>query len=319
MYADRIHRRTLLRLGAASAASQLLTRLATGQNVEPPAKPTTFQIACMTLPYRLYPLERALQGIRSAGFEFVAWGTTHRVEGDSRDTPLMPKDATPQHAKTLADRCRDLGLMPLMMFSEVYPEADDAVTVLQQRVRQASAAGIPQVLTFGHPDGDNRKLWIDRLRQIGSMARDQGVTVVIKQHGETGKITAEIVQEIDNEGVRANYDAGNVMDYTQGAVNPLEDIVHCQEWIRSLCIKDHRMFPASEDCGPGLGEIDHYRLLNSVAFTGLTIPLCCENIAAPRIHAGRAEELDVLAKRARDFLQLVIAAVHVPRDAPATG
>jgi hypothetical protein len=84
--------------------------------------------------------------------------------------------------------------------------------------------------------------------------------------------------------------------------------------IRSFCIKDHRMFPTNEDCGPGLGEIDHYRLLNTVAFTGRTIPLCCENISAPCIRANQPEEIDNLAKRAREFLQFVVAGLHASRE-----
>ena len=43
--------------------------------VEPDAteelRKTQFQIACMTLPYSQFPLERALKGIRSA---FPSWG-----------------------------------------------------------------------------------------------------------------------------------------------------------------------------------------------------------------------------------------------------
>ena len=93
---------------------------------------------------------------------------------------------------------------------------------------------------------------------------------------------------MDDEGIKVNYDAGNVMDYTKGQVNPLDDIKTCAELIRSFCIKDHRMFPVNQDCGPGFGEIDHYRLLANVAFTGLTMPLCCENISAPKIRADNA-------------------------------
>lgn len=304
----------MLKLGTASFAGVVCNRLAAAQEAAPPPRPTQFQIACMTLPYRLYPLERALQGIRSAGYEFVAWGTTHRTAGDTQDVPLLATDARPQEAKRLAGRCRDLGLTPLMMFSEVYPEAPDAVAVHTHRIRQASAAGIRQVLTFGHPEGANRRVWVERLRALGRIARDHGVMLVVKQHGETGQVTGEIVREVADEGVLVNYDAGNVMDYTKGTVDPLEDIKHCQELIRSFCIKDHRMFPANEDCGPGLGEIDHYRLLSAVAFTGRTIPLCCENISAPRVRANQPEELDKLASRAREFLQLVVAGLHASAE-----
>ncbi len=294
-----MRRRKFLELSAIASASLVFSRGASAANQ---ATPTEFQIACMTLPYNRFPLARALHGIQAAGFKYVAWGTTHREDG--AEIPVMAKDASPGKAKELAERCRGLGLAPVMMFSEIYPEAPDAVAVLTRRIQQAAAAEIPQVLTFGHPEA-NRALWVTRFQELGPIARDHGVLIVVKQHGETGQVTGEIVREVNDAGVMVNYDAGNVMDYTKGRVDPLIDIKTCQDLIRSLCIKDHRMFPQSEDCGPGLGEIDHYRLLSNIAQTGLTLPLCCENISAPGLRATSPEEVDALARRAREFLELV--------------
>ena len=74
------------------------------------------------------------------------------------------------------------------------------------------------------------------------------------------------------------------MDYLD--VDPIPDIRTCADLVHSFCIKDHRNFPKDEDCGPGFGVIDHYRLLEPVAFTGRKMPLCCENISAPVIPAA---------------------------------
>lgn len=307
-------RRSFLQLGAAGlAGSAFSVRGAAQENKnaeKPKGEPTKFQIACMTLPYNQFPLARALSGLQSAGYKYVAWGTSHREEGESKGVPVMASDAAPAKAKELGQRCRDHGLEPLMMFSGIYPEAANGVEVLTSRIRQAEAAGIRQVLTFGHTKGPNRKIWVERFKQLGPVARDHGVMIVVKQHGETGELTGEIVREVADAGIQVNYDAGNVMDYTQGKVNPLDDIQTCAKEIRSFCIKDHRMFPVNQDCGPGLGEIDHYRLLHHVAFTGHTIPLCCENISAPKIRPTRPEDVDALARRAREFLEYVIQGLH---------
>jgi len=309
----RIHRRVILKAGLASLPAMAWHSLSArpGTALPEKKKPTQFQIACMTLPYAQFPLERALTGIKSAGYSYVAWGTTHR-QRDGKEVPVVAPDAPPPRAKELAARCRDLGLAPLMMFSGVYPEAKDAVEILTSRLRQAAAAGVPHVLTFGHTEGSDRRLWIERFKQLGPIARDQGVMIVIKQHGGntgTGAACAEIVREVADEGVRVNYDAGNVMDYLD--VDPIADIQKCAEEIRSFCIKDHRNFPADEDCGPGLGEIDHYKLLHTVAFTGLKMPLCCENIFAPVIpRPTDPAGVDALARRAREFLEIVIAGLQ---------
>jgi sugar phosphate isomerase/epimerase len=312
---DTVNRRGWLRASAAGLAGWAAT--ATGSNAasaEPggperatdQGKPTRFQVACMTLPYARFPLERALTGIKGAGYEFVALYTTHQEAAGP--TPVIAPDAPPDRAKEIGKKCRDLGLEPLLMFSGIYPEAPDALKVLKARVLQAEAAGLAQVLTFGHTRGGNRKLWLERFKALGPIARDHGVTLVVKQHGGetgTGAACAAIVREVGDAGVMVNYDAGNVMDYLD--VDPIPDIKACADVVRSFCIKDHRNFPKDQDCGPGFGEIDHYRLLHPVAFTGRAIPLCCENISAPLVPAPTGPEgVDALARRAREFLEVVI-------------
>jgi sugar phosphate isomerase/epimerase len=310
-----LNRRSFLQLGA--CALSCLAGTSSGESAEPQdkarpgakpekGKPTQFLLACMTLPYAEFPLERALKGIKAAGYEYVAWGTTHHEEG--KQVPVMAADATADAAKELGKRCREMGLKPVMMFSGIYPEAPEAMKVFKNRIRQAEAAGIAQVLTFGHTKGGNRKLWVERFKELGPIARDHGVMIVVKQHGGetgTGAACAEIIREVADDGVKVNYDAGNVMDYLH--VDPLADIKKCAEEIRSFCIKDHRMFPKDQDCGPGFGEVDHYRLLHPVAFTGRSLALCFENIFAPVVpRPTKPEGVDALAKRAREFLQVVI-------------
>jgi sugar phosphate isomerase/epimerase len=301
----RISQREFLKATVALCSSPVGTLAA-------PDRPRTeFQVACMTLPYSQFPLQRALTGIRDAGYRFVAWGTTHRDEG-GREVPVMAPDASPEQARELGKRCRDLGLEPLMMFSTVYPEHNSAPEVFRARIRQAAAAGISQILTFGQTKGGHRDLWLKRFREWGPIAQDQGVMIVIKQHGGetgTGAACAHIVAEICHPAVKVNYDAGNVMDYLD--LDPIPDIRACASEVRSFCIKDHRNFPKDEDCGPGFGEIDHYRLLHPVAFTALKMPLCCENIFAPVIpRPNEASGIDKLARRAKEYLDVLVQGIQ---------
>ena len=307
-----ITRRKFMLAGAAAASSFAVSNhFVRAADTDDAKKPTEFQIACMTLPYSKFPLQRALEGIKSAGYKYVAWGTSH-TEADGKNYPVMPADATPEKAAELGTKCRDLGLETLMMFSGIYPEAENGFEVLRNRILQASAAKIPHVLTFGHTKGGNHQLWVERFKKLGPIARDNNVLIVVKQHGGstgTGEACAEIIREVDDPGIMVNYDAGNVMDYLD--VDPIPDIEKCAETVRSFCIKDHRNWPKDEDCGPGFGEIDHYRLLHPVAFTGLKMPLCCENIFAPLVNRPSAPEgIDDMARRARVFLEIVIAGLH---------
>src|SRR5262245_5747289 len=301
-----MNRRTFL--GAAGAVA--ITGSTAFAAVQEDKKPTKFQIACMTLPYSRFTLNRALEGIKGAGYSFVAWGTSHRE--NNKDVPVMARDATPAAAKELAKKCRDMGLEPVMMFSGIYPEDKVGLEVLTQRLKQAGAAGVPQVLTFGHTKGGNHKLWVERFKQLGPIAKDNNTMLVVKQHGGetgTGEACAAITKEVDHPNVKVNYDAGNVLDYLDK--DPIPDIKACASEVWSSCIKDHRNWPKDEDCGPGFGEIDHYKLLHPVAFTGRAMPLACENIFAPLVpRPDKPEGVDALAKRAREFLEVVIAGLQ---------
>jgi len=300
-----LDRRSFLHVGAVSlVAPGVLLRAADNDKPVDKSKPTKFQIACMTLPYAAFPLDRALAGLQKAGYRHVAWGPSHvATEGGSKRVPVLAGDAPPDKAKELAKKCRDLGLEPLMLFGP----PPEAVEAMKRRIAQAAAGGIPQVLTMGSTKGNDAKLWVKNFKELVPAAKDAGVTIVVKQHGGntgTGAACADITREVASEAIKVCYDAGNVMDYNK--VDPLPDIRKCADEVRSFAIKDHRLFPRDEDCGPGLGEIDHYKLLAPVAFTGRPMPLCCENIFAPALpRPASADGVDILARRAREFLELV--------------
>ena len=155
-------------------------------------------------------------------------------------------------------------------------------------------------------------MWVERFKELGPIARDHSVRIVVKQHGGetgTGAACAEIIREVNDEGIKVNYDAGNVMDYLR--VDPIADIKKCVKEIRSLCLKNHRHFPKDQDCAPGFGEIDHYRLLAPLAFTGRDMALSFENIFAPAVsRPAKPEGVDSLARRAREFMEVVIQGVQ---------
>jgi sugar phosphate isomerase/epimerase len=270
-------------------------------------EPTRFQLACMTLPYAAFPLERALQGIRNAGYDYVAWGTTHQTASGKRE-PVIAPDAPAAEAKRLGDRCRSIGLQPVMMFSQIYVAHPDSVKVHTRRIEQAAAAGIPIVLTFGEIKAGGEDSWIRNLKQLGPVARQNNVLLTIKQHGgntATGKDCLRIVQQVNDPGVKITYDAGNVLDYNND--DPIADIQTCWQEIRAFCVKDHRNTPKDQDCGPGFGEIDHYKLFTPVMNTGLTMPLAFENISEPLLpRPTDPAGVDALARRSREYVDTVL-------------
>lgn len=273
--------------------------------------PTRFQIACMTLPYSPFPMERALSGIKNAGYQFVAWGVNHR-DSSGQNRPALPLDAAPSVAKALGTRTRNLGLEPVMMFSAVNFEEVGAADAYRKRIDQAQAAGVPNIIVFGKTTRGGDAEIIKNLQAAGAHAKGSGVTLVIKQHGgntATGADISKIIADVGDPSVWMCYDAGNVLDYENN--DPIPDIQACWKDVRAFAIKDHRNFPADQDCGVGFGEIDHYRLLLPVMRTGLTMPLACENIFEPLVaRPDVAEGTDRLARRSREYLESVLAGLE---------
>jgi sugar phosphate isomerase/epimerase len=178
----------------------------------------------MTLPYSGFSFERALTGIKSAGYSYVAWGVNHRQDAGAAK-PVIAVDAPPAEASRLASRCRELGLEPLMMFSTVNFEEASALDAHRRRVDQAHAAGIRFLLTFGKTTAGEYDSVIRNLKGIAGHAKSAGVMVVIKQHGgntATGKDCSRIIADVGEEVVKMCYDAGNVLDYENH--EPIPDI-----------------------------------------------------------------------------------------------
>src|SRR5262245_20172495 len=108
MSSPKVDRRLFLQLGTVGCASLGMTELLAapqdkraGQEKSGNSdKPSRFQIACMTLPYAAFPLERALTGLQKAGYQFVAWGTNHKENG-GKPVPVLAGDAAPDKAKEL--------------------------------------------------------------------------------------------------------------------------------------------------------------------------------------------------------------------------
>src|SRR5262245_2041772 len=134
MNAPEFPRRDFLKLGMAALP---LLSLSPASVMAAARGKAEFQLACMTLPYAPFPLERTSSGIQSAGYKLVGWGTTHK-DADGRSLRGMAADAAPHKAKQLGNRCGEVGLTPLMMYSGIHPEAKDAVAVFTSGMRQAA-------------------------------------------------------------------------------------------------------------------------------------------------------------------------------------
>jgi len=276
-----------------------------------------FQIACQTLPYSEFSLERAVEGIAGAGYGYAALGTTHAGE------PALDIDAGETAAVAVKDQFAKAGLDLVMMFALLHAEQEDGIEQYKRRIDQAAAAGVPLLLgtgTWGYAKWPDEKhtpeklaelnaAMVEAMKPVGDYAAEKGITIVLKPHTgntETGAACLKLMQEIDCPAVQVCYDAGNVRFYE--GVDPHEDVLVIRDYVKAVCIKDHRgeraeaVFPC-----PGDGDIDHRRLLQPLANLSWTVPLAVERFEDGRVKKEMPADLvDSLAAKAREHLESVV-------------
>jgi sugar phosphate isomerase/epimerase len=269
-----------------------------------------FELSCMTLPWQMFPFERALEGVVRAGYRKISLGSMVTPAGGKR-SPLLPPEAPAADAVRLAKRCRDAGLEPQLLFGNFYPENAGALDVYKRRVEQAHAAGIRYVLSFASPQStdEDAKKWVPFLEQIGPVAQSAGVVIGVKPHGgvtATGRKIVALLAKAPSPAIRAFFDAGNVWFYPN--VDALEDLREVAPKIGGFAMKDFRASATKRYvCAPGLGVVDHYKLLGAVAANEGEIPLAVETVFEP-LHPrpDNPDEIDVQARRTREFLETVL-------------
>jgi sugar phosphate isomerase/epimerase len=267
----------------------------------------------MTIPFQTFPFERGVKGVAAAGYRYLAWGP-NQADTSGKRLETIALDAGTGRARELLKISKDAGLETVLMFAAFYPENPGAVDAYKKRIDQAQAAGIPNLLSFGSPKStaEHRAPFVQTLRAIADHARQAKVNIAVKQHGgvtATGELTASVVKEVNHPNVVVFYDAGNVWGYNNVDANV--DFEKCAPMTRGFAIKDVRSYGGKRSaCGPGFGQTDHYKMLGSVARNGGKISLSCETVWEPLVPRPETpEQVEALARRAREFLDSVVRGV----------
>ncbi|MGW5366391.1 sugar phosphate isomerase/epimerase family protein [Actinopolymorpha pittospori] len=274
------------------------------------AQAAVFELGAHTLIYSEESLERGLQGIAQAGFSCVGLWPEH--EGK----PIISSQPDSAEALRLRRRIDGFGLTPVLMFAREGAMEDK--NKLLADLDLCAAMGLPFLQAIGpwpFVSGQERKpemrwyaeveQFLSTLVQGAELAAERNVTIVVKPHRgatATGADIVDVLARVDSEAVRACWDAGNIR-YYEGLDS--EEDLECSgiaPLVRAVCIKDHigakgdPNFPV-----PGDGQVDHARMLRTLAGAGFRGPLLTE-----RVDQETAEASDQALLRARRFLDTVV-------------
>ncbi len=122
---------------------------------------------------------------------------------------------------------------------------------------------------------DERRIVVEHLRRIGTMAGDLGIVVALETHkGPTQNAAAmlDLMNDVDHSSVRLNFDTGNIAYYNEG-FDPADELEKVAPLVRNVHVKDNRggfegwYFPAVGDGG----AVDFRRIreiLDRVGYSG---------------------------------------------------
>ena len=146
-------------------------------------------------------------------------------------------------------------------------------------------------------DTDRSLVW-DRLRAIGDIAGQLGLTVAMETHPDlitNGEVARETMTAIDHPHVRVNFDTGNVYFYNENrtALAELERII---DYVVAVHIKDSAggyqewNFPTL-----GTGVVDFPAIFGRLNARGFTGPFTMELEGTKGIERDEAAQLQYIA------------------------
>lgn len=273
------------------------------------------RLACTVRPWAKLPLRRALQGIRTAGYDAVAL-PVHGVSA------LITPDTLGVRAREVAAIIADHALDLVILSHAADLDRDDAAALatLRRQLDHCARLGVGTLVDMGCPELAHGDRYLRLMSAAAPYAAAHGVTIAVKPHGgltRTAADTMAVVERVGHDAFRVCWDPGNLVHY--GGEPPGRGLAELAPHIAAVGVRDHPVrgrhrvaaggMPPPITPGDGIVDfVELFRILGSHGFTG---PSAVESVTK----LGTAEALDSEAERARRNL-LDAAAGRVPDRRP---
>lgn len=153
-------------------------------------------------------------------------------------------------------------------------QSEKAAEEFKLAVEIANRLGAKRIFTSVHTRGMDKQLAYERLRQVGDVAADGGVIVLLETHPDlvtNGDVGLETMRGVNHPNIRINFDTANIYYYNRN-VDGIEEMKKVLPYIEGVHLKDTNggykqfYFPA---LGEGIVDFKKVReLLNARGFYG---------------------------------------------------
>jgi L-ribulose-5-phosphate 3-epimerase len=180
----------------------------------------TNRLAGHTNSYHTYSLDEALEGIAAAGYRYVELTA---VRGWTEHISL---DADAQALTKVQRTLNRLGLVPVSMSGHSDLTSKEGLQQGKQALDITARLGIDIMSNIG---------------ELADYAAKRGIMLGIEIHGDitsSGKKAIPIIQKINRDNVRINYDTANIEFYDNGT-KAEDDLPETVPYLVHLHAKDH--------------------------------------------------------------------------------
>jgi len=304
-------RRFLCQAGSFGAAALATPPLLASSAAAPPGPSGQWQIGCFTRPWAQYDYRVALDAIAEAGFQYAGL-----MSAKGQKSNLVVSLAhTPEEVAQIAVEVKKRGLkVPAIWGDEflVGPSLQAARDKFKKLIDYCALVESPALMLGGTYNVKTYDEYYKLVAEVCPYAAERRVELVAKPHGVLNTTGPEIRKNIELVGQKNFtlwYDPGNILFYSKGKVNPVQDAASVAGLVTGMCVKD---LVISEKDGkqvmdgnvtPGTGQVDFRALMAVLKQGGFTGgPLVVECLAPGDMPALLSE-----AKKARQFVEALVA------------
>jgi sugar phosphate isomerase/epimerase len=218
---------------------------------------------------------------------------------------IITVDSTPEEVATISEEVKKRGLKTLSIYGGDLPVAkslEAGIEGLKKLTDHCAICGCPNLLLGGTTDEKLFQSYYKAVAECCDYAASKRVGLSVKPHGgsnATGAQCRKIIAMVGHKNFGVWYDPGNIFFYSEGKVDPVDDVPSVDGLIAGMSIKDYKP-PKEVMVTPGTGKVNFREVLARARKGGFTRgPLVVECLD----RGADAAKIAAEARKARRLLE----------------
>jgi len=278
---------TIVATAVGMTASRLLADDET--STAPADTPSPWLLGCFTRPFAEFTYEQTVQAIAAAGFAAVGLMSVRLSDAnvtlaDANDSQVAEiRDQAAKHKLSIA--ATYYGGPP------VDRSVSGGIEALRRLIDNCHQAKCATILMGGTTNEQLMDAYYDAVAACCDYAAQKQVALVLKPHGglnATGPQCRQIVARVNHPAFRLWYDPGNIFYYSEGQLDPINDVSTVDGLVTGMCVKDF-LPPQDVAINPGTGRVDFPKLMTRLKTGGFVSgPLIVETLKPGDLETTKA-------------------------------